>query len=115
MDAKELDLREGDMLRLQSETGWSIEAALYPNPAMPRGVLAIPLGQGHKAYGRYAEGRGANPFNVLGLLSDKETGALAWGATRVKMTKTDRRIRLPKYEGVVIPIDFDNNVKITRG
>ena len=113
-EAKAQGLREGDMLRIESPSG-SLEAALYLNPALPRGVLAIPVGQGHQAFGRYAEGRGANPLAILGPLADRETGALAWGATRVKMTETGRRIRLPKFEGAVFPIDFDRHFRVVRG
>ena len=112
-EAKARGLREGDMLRIESPSG-SLEAALYPNPALPRGVLAIPVGQGHQAFGRWAEGRGANPFLILGPLTDRKTGALAWGATRVRATDTGRRIRLPKFEGAVFPVDFDRNLQIVR-
>lgn len=104
--AKEMDLREGDVVTIESPAG-SIEAAVYPNMATPPWVLGIPMGQGHKAFGRYAEGRGSNPLAVVDPdKTDRETGALAWAATRVRMVPTGRRIRIPKMEGTVLPIDF---------
>ena len=29
------------------------------------GVIAVPIGQGHRAYGRYAKDVGANPWSIL--------------------------------------------------
>lgn len=107
--AKERGLREGDVVRLESPAG-SFEAAVYPNPATPPWVLGVPMGQGHRAFGRYAEGRGDNLFKALDPRTEKETGALAWAATRVRMTHTGRRIRIPKLEGAVLPIDFEHKV-----
>ena len=112
--ARQQGLREGDMVRIESPNG-SLKAAVYPNPATPPNILGIPVGQGHKAFGRYAEGRGANPLSVLAPLTDQETGALAWGATRVRMSPTGERIRIPKFEGSVLPIDYSGSVaQITR-
>jgi molybdopterin-containing oxidoreductase family iron-sulfur binding subunit len=44
----------------------SIEVPAYLYPGLQKDVVAVPMGQGHTAFGRYAEGRGAN---VLSLLS----------------------------------------------
>lgn len=112
--AKEQGWKEGDMVSIESPNG-RIEAAVYPNPALPRGVVAVPMGQGYKNYGRFANGRGANVFTVLAPALERETGSLAWAATRVKVAPTGRRIRIPKFEGSVIPVDYDHNVKITNG
>jgi anaerobic selenocysteine-containing dehydrogenase len=100
--AKELDVREGDILEVTSPKG-TIEAQVYVNPATPPNVVSIPMGQGHTFFGRYAEGVGSNVMSILDAFSDKETGALAWGATRVKLTLTGRRSRVPKFEGTVVP------------
>jgi len=45
------------------------------------------MGQGHENFGRYATHRGVNPVRILYALSDWETGALAWAATRVKISR----------------------------
>ncbi len=111
--AKDLDLREGDIVRIESPAG-AIDAMVYPNPAASPDVLAIPVGQGHKAYGRWAEERGANIYSILDPREEKQSGSLAWAATRVKMTKTGKWKRIPKMEGSVVPIDFSNKVKVTN-
>ncbi len=104
--AKEMDLREGDMVTIESPTG-GIQAAVYPNPATPPWVLAVPVGQGHRAFGRYAEGRGSNPLAILDPDKiDPKTDSLAWAGTRVRMAPAGARIRIPKMEGSVLPIDF---------
>ena len=36
---------------------------------------------------KYVSGRGANPLTILGTLTEKETGSLAWAATRVKLAR----------------------------
>jgi hypothetical protein len=50
-------------------------------------VIAMPVGQGHENFTRYATGRGANPVKILAPVAEPETGALAWAATRVKVTR----------------------------
>jgi hypothetical protein len=52
----------------------------------------MPLGQGHAGFGRWANGRCANPMQLL--------GPLAYGATRVRLSKTGRQRALPKLEGM---------------
>ena len=95
----------------------SIEVLAYPHPGIPPDVVSIPMGQGHSAGGRYAEGRGANVLSVLATLTDENTGALAWSATRVGIEKLDRWVRLPKFENSVAdrPEDEEQHVlQITK-
>ncbi len=61
----------------------------------------MPLGQGHTAYGRWAEHRGVNPLALLPPLVDEATGAPAYAATRARLVKTGRRQAVPKFEGTV--------------
>jgi menaquinone reductase, molybdopterin-binding-like subunit len=73
---------------------------VYVSPAAAPNVLAMPMGWGHKEMGRWAKGRGVNALSLVGRLAD-ETGAPAYAATRVRMSKTGRSTRLAKYEGNV--------------
>jgi molybdopterin-containing oxidoreductase family iron-sulfur binding subunit len=59
-----LGLEAGDRVRLKSEHG-EAAATLIVHPDIALGVLAIPLGQGHRAYGRLARGRGTNPWRLI--------------------------------------------------
>lgn len=96
--AKELGIREGDVVQVESLQG-TLKAPAYIVPPLPRDVIAIPIGQGHTAYTQFAKDRGANPLAILAPQKDEATGALAWAATRVRLRKVDRRQRLPKLEG----------------
>ena len=96
--AARLGVAEGDMLAVESPRG-RVEVPAYISPAAPPEVLAMPLGQGHAGFGRWANGRGANPLALVAPLADTATGALAYGSTRVRLSKTGRRMPLPKFEG----------------
>jgi molybdopterin-containing oxidoreductase family iron-sulfur binding subunit len=63
-------------------------------------VIAIPIGQGHGEYGRYAKDRGVNPIEILSPQLEPITGNLASSATRVSLTATGGRVKLVKTSGV---------------
>ena len=109
--AEELDIREGDVIRVTSPRG-SIEALAYPHPGVPPYTVSIPFGQGHTNMGRYAKDRGANVFSILAPLTDSESGAFAWAATKVNIEKTDEWVRVPKFENTVpeTPVDHGNHI-----
>jgi anaerobic selenocysteine-containing dehydrogenase len=97
--ADELGIREGDLLEVESPAGAvRVPALIYP--AIRPGVVAIPIGQGHTAYGRYAKGRGINPIHIVATLTDNQSGDLAWAATRVKLKATGERVQIIKTDGV---------------
>ena len=109
--AEELGIEEGDVIQVTSEAG-SIEALAYPHPGVSPDVVSVPMGQGHTAGGRYSEGRGANVLSILSPLADAETGALAWAATRVNLTKTGDWVRLPKFENTAPDLAEDEEQKV---
>ena len=126
-DAEELGIREGDVLKIEAPGGRSIEVLAYPHLAAAPKVIAIPFGQGHTVYGDFeigiglkktlvGKGRGANVFDVLAPKRDNDTGALAWAATRVKVSKTGEWARLSKLEGTVTPVALPGQpiVQVTR-
>ena len=96
--ARELGLTEGDLVDIESLHG-RIRAPVYVYPAIMTGVVAMPIGQGHDEYGRYAKNRGANPIEILSPQMEQHTGALAWSATRVNIVATGRRVELVKTGG----------------
>ena len=79
--ASDLGWREGDVIRIEVN-GSFIQALLYPNPALPPDVVAVPLGQGRRNGPAYAlTGEERESSNILGILDPalvNETGALAW-------------------------------------
>jgi anaerobic selenocysteine-containing dehydrogenase len=66
--AASLGVSDGDLVEVTTEHG-SVRAPAVLYPAIRPEVIAMPFGQGHTAYGRYANGRGPNVFvlNPFGL------------------------------------------------
>ena len=62
--AEELGLHDDDVVQVKSPAG-EMEAVVYLYPAIRPDTVAIPFGQGHTALGRWAEGRGCNPVELL--------------------------------------------------
>ena len=85
--AERLSVAEGDMLTITSSQG-SLQAPALIFPGIAPDVVAIPMGQGHRMFTRYASGRGANPATILAPVVTPETGSLAWAATRVQVART---------------------------
>src|SRR5437899_9705611 len=90
--AAKWQLANGDVLLLKSPHG-AVRAPVWITPGVRPDVLAVPTGQGHKAYGRYAKDRASNAFE---LLDDKPTAfggrAFAAGASAAK-TGDHRRLQ----------------------
>ena len=97
--AQELGLRDGDLVEVESPDG-TISVPVLTFPAIMPNVVAMPVGQGHGEYGRYASGRGANPIEILSPQMEPETGSLAWNATRVRLNPTGRRANLVRTSGL---------------
>ncbi|HVB79462.1 MAG TPA: molybdopterin-dependent oxidoreductase [Candidatus Binataceae bacterium] len=62
--ARGLGVSQNGIVELRSEAGAIALPAMVSEHVRP-GVLAVPTGQGHTAYGRYANGKGANVWSVL--------------------------------------------------
>ena len=118
--AEELDITEGDVIRVLSAQGTGksstegINVLAYPHPAIPPGVVSIPIGQGHTQGGRYSKDRGANVMSILSPKIDQETGSLAWASTKVKLEKVDEWKRLPKFENSKPDLARDSEHRIIK-
>jgi hypothetical protein len=112
--ADEKGIVEGDVMEVTSDAG-TIEAPAYIHPAVPPWTVSMPIGQGHTAFGRYAEGVGANTLSLLPTTVDNTTGGLAWAATRVRVSKTGRRVDLATFSGNVPAFEPDKGriIKVT--
>jgi molybdopterin-containing oxidoreductase family iron-sulfur binding subunit len=85
--AAKLGVKDRDIVELESPAGKiSIPVLVYP--AIHPNVIAVAMGQGHKDFGRYASGRGANPIEILVPIRDGISGDLAWASTRVRVHAT---------------------------
>ena len=84
--AERMGIQQGELLEVASQHG-KLQAPALLAPGIAPDVVAMPVGQGHENYGRYASNRGANPIKLLAPQAEAETGALAWASTRVKITR----------------------------
>ena len=94
--AHEIGVDNDDIVKIISEAG-EVEAPVYLYPAIRLDVIAMPFGQGHTAYGRYAQGRGANPANLLGVHFNG-AGDLAFAGMKVRIQRTGRKQVLSRWE-----------------
>ena len=84
--AERLHIAQGDLVDVTSSQG-TVRAPVMMFPGIAPDIVAMPVGQGHETFTRYASNRGVNPIAILAASTEPETGALAWAATRVKITR----------------------------
>jgi anaerobic selenocysteine-containing dehydrogenase/Fe-S-cluster-containing dehydrogenase component len=95
--AREMGVEQGDVLEVATQYG-SVEAYAYVYPGVRPDTLAIQMGLGHQAFGRFTEGRGVNPNVLLGAAMERTTGAFAPYGVRVRARKVrsaDRHTPIP--------------------
>ncbi|MCY4075456.1 MAG: 4Fe-4S dicluster domain-containing protein, partial [Acidobacteria bacterium] len=96
--AAAIGAEEGQVVALESDHG-RIEATVVVNPHLPGGVVAMPIGQGHTDFGRYATGRGASPVALLDPAPDAASGGPRWARTRIDATALALRRPLARLQG----------------
>lgn len=87
--AARLGIEQGDLVEVESQHG-KVRAAALLFPGIAPGVVAMPVGQGHEKYGKYADGRGVNPLRIAGPQVEPHTSSWAWASTRVSVTKVGK-------------------------
>jgi anaerobic selenocysteine-containing dehydrogenase/Fe-S-cluster-containing dehydrogenase component len=73
-----------DVVEVATPAG-TFEVTAHITPLVKPGVVAVPIGQGHKSYGRYASGRGVNLWAFL---------APGSRALPVRVRKTDKQYKI---------------------
>ena len=96
--AKRLGIDNGDVIRVESAQG-AITAPAYIYMGMRPDTVAMAFGRGHTEYGRFAKSIGVNPASVNPFTFDVRSGAVAWMATKVKISKTGEFTPLVTTEG----------------
>jgi len=96
-----LGLADGDGVAVESPFG-RITARVAFHPGIMPGTAAMPMGQGHTRYGKYAAGRGESPLALLPAAREAATGAPAWQSARVRVARVElpgRLVRAAHPEG----------------
>jgi len=86
----------GDFLLLKSPFG-AVKAPVWITPSVRPDVLAVPTGQGHSAFGRYAKDRSFNAFELLRAEANGYGGRSF--AVRATATKTGEHRKIVTTEG----------------
>ena len=95
--AARLGVEAGDHVTVTTANG-SVTAPAYIYLGIHPEAVAVSLGQGHTAYGRYAQGIGVNAVDALGATFDAG-GRLAWTQARATVAKAAGHSRLVTTEG----------------
>ncbi len=90
--AAAIGAEDGQLVTLESDHG-ALDATVILNPHLHPGVVAIPIGQGHTDFGRYATGRGVNPLVLLDPTPEAASGGPRWAGARIDATA--RALRRP--------------------
>ncbi|MFL5583144.1 MAG: 4Fe-4S dicluster domain-containing protein [Gemmatimonadaceae bacterium] len=96
--AMRLGIDEGDHVEVSTAAG-RVTAPVYPYLGIREDTVAIALGRGHTAYGRFAKDVGVNALDALPVVEDARTGARALAVTRASVRKTGDHSQLVTTEG----------------
>jgi molybdopterin-containing oxidoreductase family iron-sulfur binding subunit len=97
-DAKKLDVERGDIVQLTTRYG-SVELPAYVYAGVRPGTVAVPIGQGHADYGRYAKGNGANICSILPDLPLPSSGGMQWSGVALRVVAKGPRIDFADVAG----------------
>jgi anaerobic selenocysteine-containing dehydrogenase/Fe-S-cluster-containing dehydrogenase component len=92
--ADELGLDNGHIVEVSTSAG-TVEVPVWRHPGIREDTIAIQLGQGHEAMGRYAKGRGVSVMKLLRPTFDTRSGGLIWVQAMASVTPTGRWKRQP--------------------
>ena len=102
--AAKWQLASGDVLLVKSAAG-GVNAPVWITPSVRPGVVALPTGQGHTAYGRYAQNRSFKAFDLLDVQANDYGGRTH--VIGVTVAKTTDHRRLASTEGTGRPLGED--------
>ena len=95
--AARLGVRSGDVVDVTAGA-LKERAVVYVYPGVGKDVVAMPIGRGHTAYGRFAQGQGSSPLRLLGATADA-AGGLVFAQLKVALVKTGSTAPLATTEG----------------
>jgi anaerobic selenocysteine-containing dehydrogenase len=97
--AKQLGLSDNDLVRVTSPTAeMDLPVVIYP--AIRPDVVAIPTGQGHTDYGRFAGDRGVNVMHLISPTPESVEPSLNWSGTRVRLKPLNVRKEIARLENL---------------
>ncbi len=96
--AEEMDLRDGDHVRVTSLNG-ELELPVWVYPGIRPDTVALAMGGGHTNFGQFATNQGVNAMDLLSGAGDALSGAMALAGARVSITPTGEWTRPANIAG----------------
>lgn len=106
LKARELGIQKGDIVVIRSPHG-SMEVPAFPLSTVPLNTLAVPIGQGHTHYGRFAVAEYGNPMELLPDRIDKTSKGMFRPAFKVTLEKKERHVPVAHTDGSLFQHDRD--------
>ncbi len=82
--AAKVGVQAGDTVQVVTPTGY-VGAPAFLTTHIAPGMVAVPVGQGHESYGRFAVGVGANGLQALAVQGDQRFASFITPATDVRL------------------------------
>lgn len=84
--AEKMGVKDGDVVEIEGPNGTAkVKVKIIEGTSDE--IVALPLGFGHEAFGKYAKGVGINPLKLVPLKFNKETGTMVFEGFRVKIRR----------------------------
>jgi molybdopterin-containing oxidoreductase family iron-sulfur binding subunit len=97
--AQRFGLAQGDMVTLRTSYG-EVTVPVYISEYVDVGIVAVPIGQGHKDFGRYAKSvGGGNVLHALRPVIDETSDIVALVGTEVEVKRSLATGTLPNAQG----------------
>jgi molybdopterin-containing oxidoreductase family iron-sulfur binding subunit len=99
--ARRMGLEKGDLVRIVSANG-EMEVPVYPYVGLHPDCVAVPLGQGHTRYGRFADVPSGNPARLVAARMDSGRGGPVWSAVEISLEKVGKKVPLAHTDGSLL-------------
>ncbi len=97
--ADQLGLENNQIVRITSAHG-ELEAPVVVYPGIRPDTVAMPLGQGHEDFGRFANDRGVHALDLIASFAATASPELLWGSTRVRLEPTRQKHEVARLESL---------------
>jgi molybdopterin-containing oxidoreductase family iron-sulfur binding subunit len=95
---------EGDNIFIETGNG-QIQVQAYGYGGVHPETVVVPMGQGHKSYGRYAKNQGVNPVVLLSPVTEPNSGAPSYAAVIKKLSAAGKNRPLAITSGSRVQYD----------
>ncbi len=96
--AAELGVADRDNLQISTDQG-AVDVPVYLNRYIHPSLIAIPIGQGHESFGRFASGVGVNVLSLLPRAGSAEMQGFLAPVARVRKSATAVKETIVKLQG----------------